>query len=104
MPLDPDCVRVLALLRESGLAPVEKLTPAEARSNYRRTRSLLQPPAAEVAEIRDLNAPGPAGPSRFAFTAASAWMRAVRRRRLSTTMVADGSSAIWTRTTGHAAD
>jgi acetyl esterase len=62
MPLDPDCVRVLALLRENGLAPVEKLTPAEARSNYRRTRSLLQPPAAEVAAIRDLNAPGPAGP------------------------------------------
>ncbi len=62
MPLDPDCLRVLALLRESGLAPVEKLTPAEARSNYRKTRSLLQPPPAEVAEVRDLTAPGPAGP------------------------------------------
>jgi acetyl esterase len=62
MPLDPDCLRVLDLLRETGLAPVEKLTPAEARSNYRRTRSLLQTQPPEVGEIRDLTAPGPAGP------------------------------------------
>ncbi len=62
MPLDPDCLRVLDLLRESGLAPVENLTPAEARGNYRKTRSLLQSPPAEVAELRDLTAPGPAGP------------------------------------------
>ncbi len=62
MPLDPDCARVLALLRESGLAPVEKLSPVEARSNYRKTRSLLQPPPAEVADTRELSAPGPAGP------------------------------------------
>ncbi|MBV9655829.1 MAG: alpha/beta hydrolase [Acetobacteraceae bacterium] len=62
MPLDPDCVRVLALLRNMGLPPVEKLTPAEARSNYRRTRSVLGAPPVEVAELRDLAAPGPDGP------------------------------------------
>jgi acetyl esterase len=62
MPLDPDCVRVLSLLRDTGLPPVEKLTPPEARNNYRRTRSLLDAPAAKVAEARDLAAPGTAGP------------------------------------------
>ena len=59
--LDPDCQRVLDLIREAGRPPYEKLTPAEAREFYRAGRRILQPDPPEVAEVRNLTARGPAG-------------------------------------------
>lgn len=61
MPMDPDAVRALAVLRLANLAPVETLTPPEARAAYRRARGLLQSAPVEVAEISERSAPGPAG-------------------------------------------
>jgi acetyl esterase len=61
MLLDPDCQRVLDLIREAGRPPYETLTPAEARETYRAGRRVLQPDPPEVAEVRNLKAPGPQG-------------------------------------------
>src|SRR5271166_3318510 len=68
MPLDPDAQRALELLRAFGLPPVETTTPQEARSNYLKTRSAVQPPPMEVAEVRPLatsGAPAEAVPMRY---------------------------------------
>ncbi|HKX06752.1 MAG TPA: alpha/beta hydrolase [Stellaceae bacterium] len=59
--LDPDCQRVLDLIREAGRPPYETLSPAEARETYRAGRRVLQPDPPEVAEVRNLKAPGPQG-------------------------------------------
>jgi acetyl esterase len=59
--LDPDAQRVLDLIRESGRPPYETLKPSEAREFYRAGRRILQPDPPEVAEVRNLKAPGPAG-------------------------------------------
>ncbi len=59
--LDPDAQRVLDLIREAGRPPYETLTPPEAREFYRAGRRILQPDPPEVAEIRNLEAPGPGG-------------------------------------------
>jgi len=59
--LDPDCQRVLDLIREAGRPPYETLTPTEAREFYRAGRRILQPDPPEVAEVRNLKAPGPTG-------------------------------------------
>jgi acetyl esterase len=53
---------VCDLIVESGRPPFESLTPAQAREVYLRSRHVLQPEPAEVAEAKDLNAEGPAGP------------------------------------------
>src|SRR5262249_27090428 len=57
--LDPDAQRVLDLIRESGRPPYETLTPSEAREFYRAGRRILQPDPPEVAEVRNIKAPGP---------------------------------------------
>ena len=57
----PDTQALLTLIRESGRPPFEALTPTEARRAYAASRPLLQPPPVEVAEIRELAAPGKAG-------------------------------------------
>jgi acetyl esterase len=62
MPLDLFAQRVLDLIRESGRPPYETLQPNAARALYRAARFVLQPDPAEVAEVRDLSAPGLAGP------------------------------------------
>jgi acetyl esterase len=62
MALDPDARRVIDLIRDSGRPPYETLTPAEARTLYREARRVLSPEPPEVAEVRELPAPGPAGP------------------------------------------
>jgi acetyl esterase len=49
------------MIRAAGRPPFETLTPAEARQAYSNSRKVLQPPAQDVAEMRDLTAPGPAG-------------------------------------------
>ncbi len=61
MPLDPDNLTVLEMIRLAGRPPFETLTPAEAREAYVRSRAVLQPEPQEVAAIRNLASPGPAG-------------------------------------------
>jgi acetyl esterase len=61
MPLDPDNLIVLEMIRLSGRPPFETLTPAEARDAYSRSREVLQPEPEDVAERRDLRCPGPSG-------------------------------------------
>jgi acetyl esterase len=61
MPLDPDAEQVLQLMRASGRPPVEIMEPPQAREFYRTSRGALQPEPEEVAEIRSLSVPGPAG-------------------------------------------
>ena len=65
MPLDPDALLVLDMIRLAGRPPFETLTPDEARTAYSNSRKVLQPPAEDVAEVRDLAAPGPAGDIRL---------------------------------------
>jgi len=62
MPLDRDNLVVLDMMRAAGRPPFEQLTPDEAREAYMRSRALLQPDPEDVAEIRDLSAPGTDGP------------------------------------------
>ncbi len=60
--LHPDVQRLLDVVRLAGRLPVQDLTPAEARTQYRASRSVLQPPPQHVAETRDVAIEGPAGP------------------------------------------
>ena len=61
MSLDPDCVRVHDLYRLAGRPPLETLSPAEARDAMRKAREIFQPDPPQMAEVRDLSCPGPAG-------------------------------------------
>ena len=45
-----------------GLPSIDKLSPAEARRQYREARAALRPPPPDLPEVRDLNADGKAGP------------------------------------------
>ena len=62
MILDPDAQRVLDLIRASGRPPLDTLTPAEGRVVFSAGRAILQPDPVDVASVRDISAPGPAGP------------------------------------------
>lgn len=59
--LDPSARRVLEVIRMAGRPPVETLSPVEAREAYRAGRAVLSPDPPEVALVRDLRVPGPAG-------------------------------------------
>jgi acetyl esterase/lipase len=61
MSLDPDDQQVLDMMKAAGRPPVAALQPEEARKMYRASRAALQPELPDVAELRDLSAPGPAG-------------------------------------------
>jgi acetyl esterase len=61
-PLHPDIARFLAVVRASGRPAFQDLTPVDARAAYTAGRALLQSPPEEVAEMRDIAIPGPAGP------------------------------------------
>ncbi len=61
MVLDPDAQRVLDMIKAAGRPPFNTLTPDEARGFFAAGRTILQPDPAEVAEVRDLEAPGPNG-------------------------------------------
>lgn len=61
MPLDPDAQVVLDMMRAAGRPSFEALSPAEAREAYANSRRVLQPAREDVAESRDLVAPGPHG-------------------------------------------
>jgi acetyl esterase len=65
MPLDPESLRVIALIREIGRPPLHTLSPEAAREAYTGSRTVLQPEPPEVAEVEDLTYPGPAGPVRL---------------------------------------
>ena len=60
--LDPQAKALLELMVARGVPPTHTLTPAEARAFYRDRRAVTQPDPPDVAEVRDLSAPGPAGP------------------------------------------
>ena len=62
MALDPQMQAVIERSAKSGLPPYASVSIAEARRLYKETRAALAPPAPDVGEVRDLAAPGPAGP------------------------------------------
>jgi acetyl esterase/lipase len=49
-------------LARLGLPPIDKISPAEARRQYREVRATLKPPAPELPDVRDLKADGKGGP------------------------------------------
>ena len=55
--LDPEVEILLELGRKAGAQPFEALTPDEARAVYAAGRDLLQPPAEDVALVRDVAVP-----------------------------------------------
>jgi acetyl esterase len=61
MILDPDAQQVLDLIKAAGRPPFNTLTPDEARGFFNAGRTVMQPEPPEVAETRDLVAPGPNG-------------------------------------------
>ena len=61
MSLDPDNQQILDMMKAAGRPPVSALQPDEARKMYRASRGALQPELPDMAEVRDLSAPGPAG-------------------------------------------
>lgn len=65
--LDPHARALLDLMAERGVPPTHTLQPDEARRLYRERRGFTQPDAPVVADVRALEAPGPAGavPLRF---------------------------------------
>lgn len=67
MTYDPDTQIVLDMMRAANRPAFETLTPDEARAAYMASREILQPAPEDVAEARDMTAPGPLGdiPLRF---------------------------------------
>jgi acetyl esterase len=59
--IDPQARALLDLMVERGVPPTHTLTPDEARRFYRERRSVTQPEPPAIAEVRDLEAPGPHG-------------------------------------------
>lgn len=49
-------------LSRLGLPPIDTISPAEARRQYREVRATLRPPAPDLLEVRDLKADGNGGP------------------------------------------
>jgi len=62
MTLDAGAQQVIDLIVENERPRFETLSVAEARDVYRASREALQPDPRAIAEVRDLAAPGPAGP------------------------------------------
>jgi acetyl esterase len=65
MPLDPDAETLHAMIRAAGRPPFETLTPAAARRAFAAGRAAVQPEPQDVAEVRDLDCPGPHGEIRL---------------------------------------
>jgi len=59
--LDPNARALLDLMTERGVPPTHTLAPVEARRLYRERRTFTQPDAMPMAEVHDLQAPGPHG-------------------------------------------
>jgi acetyl esterase len=62
MPIDPQMQGVIERVANSALPPFCTVSADEARRLYRETRAVLAPPVPEAGEVRELAAPGPAGP------------------------------------------
>lgn len=60
--LHPQTRTLLALIERGGVPPLESLSPAAARVQYRDRRHLLQPAPRPVAAVAELLAEGPNGP------------------------------------------
>jgi acetyl esterase len=60
--IDPQAREVMEYLAGLGLAPIDKLSPAEARRQYREARAALRPPAPDLPDVRNLKADGKDGP------------------------------------------
>jgi acetyl esterase len=60
--IDPQAREVIAYLAGLGLPAIDKISPAEARRQYREVRATLKPAVPDLFEIRDLRAAGQAGP------------------------------------------
>ena len=83
MPLHPETIAVLQLIKDSGRPPLHTLSPTEARETSARSRAIMQPTPPEVALVQDLTCPGPHGDIRLrhyrgAGTAADAVLPAVQ--------------------------
>jgi acetyl esterase len=65
MILDPDAQQVLDLIKAAGRPPFNTLTPDEARGFFNAGRTVMQPEPPDVAEARDMVAPGPNGEVRL---------------------------------------
>ena len=59
--LDPQALEVMNYLTGLGLPEIDRISPSEARLQYRDTRAALRPPAPDLFEVRDLAAEGSAG-------------------------------------------
>lgn len=57
----PDVKAFLALLNAMPGPKLHELTPEQARAQYVQMRDLVDPPVGDLAEVRDLTIPGPAG-------------------------------------------
>lgn len=60
--LHPQARALLRMIEEKGVPPTHTLAPVEARAFYRERRTFTQPDPPQVSSVRDLQAPGPAGP------------------------------------------
>lgn len=58
----PDVQAFLDYVAASGAPAVDRLTPAQSRAMARNTAALADLPMGDIALVRDLAAPGPAGP------------------------------------------
>ena len=56
--LHPQAQAFIDLLLQRGVPPTHTLSPVDARAFYRERRSVTQPSPGEVAEVRELSAPG----------------------------------------------
>ncbi|HSV47963.1 MAG TPA: alpha/beta hydrolase, partial [Ramlibacter sp.] len=59
--LHPQAQALLRLIEDKGIPPTHTLSVADARDFYRVRRQVTQPAPPEVATVRELAAPGPAG-------------------------------------------
>ncbi len=59
--LHPQAQAFIDLLVQRGVPPTHTLSPMDARAFYRERRSVTQPAPGEVAEVRELSAPGSHG-------------------------------------------
>lgn len=57
----PDVKSLLAMMAASRQPPIHELTPIEARAMRARSKVETEPPIGELAVIRELSCPGPAG-------------------------------------------
>jgi len=63
--LDPEIQRIVDMMEAAAGPPAHLVPVAEARAAHDRETALLSGPGEEVAEVRELEAPGPGGPIRL---------------------------------------